>query len=1322
MSRIILIVLTGLFFGVNAHSQNNAFNKPPVNILSPDAANLGKFGTYNVNHYTGTPGINVPIYEINESGVSIPISIGYDASGFIPNKNAGIVGQNWSLTAGGAITRTVKGVPDEKRNPNPNSSSSSDKNSKEHTGYIYGIQNLQPAPLPSQASIENLTFLGTSHNQDPGFPTSNILTCEYNPDIFSFNFLGHSGTFVMGNDGQVKVNGDRRYKVDMSQFITQWNQFNLGTSIGTLAFNQINNSLPNLNSSGGMISKIIITSDDGYIFHFGGNLSALEISFSYAGTNAELARGVEGTSGVINSWYLTKIIAPDGDEVNLDYGFYSYQDAEVLNHLVDINTGWWDSQRQVNFFDIKLFYSNYNETYQLLGASQTGTQPMALQKSLIKLAYLKKIDTKLRTVTFDYSKRNEYNTNMFYTTQPGSTTLFSNMINKNQGYFSSKLDKISIQAKAGVSWPIGEGEFLGSPILTYDFIYQFYGSFNIGNRLFLKELKFNNNNTKYKFDYWRTTELQHPLTAAIDKWGYYNAEPGNVRLIGLSGPVIGDPLEFETNFTYTGQIRTANSTVADIGLLQTITYPTGGKTDFEYEGHKVKKILKKKVNTTGNTMIPVWETLTTEENIGGCRIKKIISVPGITTEYKYIKDYNVNPNGPSSGLLTDYGVFRIKMQRTNGDYHDQLFDQNIVKAAGYSESHVCYPQVVEINGNGTEGFTKYTYTNPDDEEYGTTPASCPDIHYISSTAVKYWATDLNITSLANQMKRISRASSRATERGKLWKKEVFAGGGTSPIASTEYNYNQDPGRFSEKTVGYERIYNKIYPDNTAFAGVAYFINSFHLYNYQNNPTKIIEKTFANGQVNTTTTTLTYKGNSNSLLAEKTVTKSDGSVYKSQYFYPEDKIGDPEYPFSTGMVNKNMVATVLEEKTFRGTAPLTTQKYFYTDITGNGGYKPTSTKSINHTISGAGSEEGTNIAYYSNGNVKEVFKSNDSKTTYIWDYKQTFPIAEVKNAASADDIAYTSFETTEDWTQGGYSQWVYNPAARTDNYTCPSGSGVLDLNYNGTQTITRALNPAKQYVLSLWFNGSSISVSGLTATNGETILGWTYKEFAVTGLSSVTISGTGKIDELRLYPKGAFMTTYAYQPLFGVISKCDVNNRISHFYYDIAGRLSLIRDKDFNVLKKFCYRYDYLNGPQPVNCNSAVFRNAATSQTFYKNDCGMGYEGSAVVFTLPANTFGSDVSQTDVNQRTQEYINSMGQAYANANGSCLCTVNSCTGVDKKCVNGVCETGVKKYISSTYSKSTGLWTCVYVYEFSNCTVSVQYSETSTEGCVTGGLCGD
>eukprot|EP01037_Dinobryon_pediforme_P017337 gene17337-17528_t len=60
--------------------------------------------------------------------------------------------------------------------------------------------------------------------------------------------------------------------------------------------------------------------------------------------------------------------------------------------------------------------------------------------------------------------------------------------------------------------------------------------------------------------------------------------------------------------------------------------------------------------------------------------------------------------------------------------------------------------------------------------------------------------------------------------------------------------------------------------------------------------------------------------------------------------------------------------------------------------------------------------------------------------------------------------------------------------------------------------------------------------------------------AVTGSSAVNISGTGSIDELRLYPIGSQMTTYTYEPLVGLKSIADTKQQITNYAYDNFQRL------------------------------------------------------------------------------------------------------------------------------------------------------------------------
>lgn len=88
----------------------NVFN--PV-YPSPTASSLGKYADIPISYHTGVPNISVPLYTINEGDLSLPISLSYHAAGIRVDEISSPIGLGWSLNAGGMISRTVNGGPDE---------------------------------------------------------------------------------------------------------------------------------------------------------------------------------------------------------------------------------------------------------------------------------------------------------------------------------------------------------------------------------------------------------------------------------------------------------------------------------------------------------------------------------------------------------------------------------------------------------------------------------------------------------------------------------------------------------------------------------------------------------------------------------------------------------------------------------------------------------------------------------------------------------------------------------------------------------------------------------------------------------------------------------------------------------------------------------------------------------------------------------------------------------------------------------------------------------------------------------------------------------
>ena len=209
-----------------------------------------------------------------------------------------------------------------------------------------------------------------------------------------------------------------------------------------------------------------------------------------------------------------------------------------------------------------------------------------------------------------------------------------------------------------------------------------------------------------------------------------------------------------------------------------------------------------------------------------------------------------------------------------------------------------------------------------------------------------------------------------------------------------------------------------------------------------------------------------------------------------------------------------------------------------------------------------------IYQFSNGNPQQVTPHTGVPVAYVWDYLNQEPIAKVTGAA-ASQVACTSFEAN------GGGGWTI-PSGTRDNTTAITGSSSYNLT-NGA--VSRSgLTSSNTYIVSYWSKtGSNYTVSGNTGyIQGKTISinngSWTYFEHTVTGVSTVTITGGGDIDELRLYPSGALMTTYTYNPPVGMTSQCDVDNRVSYYTYDLLGRLKYIRDQDGNIVKTIDYHY------------------------------------------------------------------------------------------------------------------------------------------------------
>jgi hypothetical protein len=344
-----------------------------------------------------------------------------------------------------------------------------------------------------------------------------------------------------------------------------------------------------------------------------------------------------------------------------------------------------------------------------------------------------------------------------------------------------------------------------------------------------------------------------------------------------------------------------------------------------------------------------------------------------------------------------------------------------------------------------------------------------------------------------------------------------------------------------------------------------------------------------------------------------------------------------------------------------------------------------------------------VLYDAKGNLLEAKSAiTNLSSSAITDYNNQFTIAKISNAAYAD-VAYTSFEAN------GNGNWTIPTAtAAIDSSTAITGRKSFNVGYG---VITKGgLNPATTYMVSLWAKvGTSVNIYGYNTAPIATHNGWSFYTQEVTGTADIYVSGNGLIDELRLHPKDANMTTSTYEQMVGITSTADANNNITYYEYDTLNRVNLIRDRDRNIVKKYQYAKDvpariiypphwvpyvaYYN--TLLGITTAVnWRTDCSSDSVYYDDNPQS-DSFSVLKRIPLG----------VNICICPYINNFPSMY-------------------RTVNGVCEVGLRTNVSTVRVKQisatnvvTYVWICTWHYTWSDGSIGVDYTETNADPCYIG-----
>lgn len=957
MTKIILL-LTTFCISTNINAQRQLMQKSEVK--SPESYSFEKYGNVPVNLYTGAIDLKIPITSIDENGVSVPITLTYDSSGFIPHKKSEVSGVNWALLAGGRITRTLNGTPDEYVG-NPNFPGIFGSPRDVH-GFLKGVRTHSSTNVDAYNLYGGTGKIDTNNNtigwtMGPGSDPSNAY--EGTPDIFNFNMMGISGKFVVGNDGSVLVESDDpNITVDLSQMAVYGGANFCGNDI---------------------VSIITIIDGQGNQYIFGGDLSKYELS--YYNSNVLFQEGFKGFP-TINAFSLSKIIYNGGKTVEFKYFEGSLKQQYDFCHNPNILSGTATNPA----LSIEAYFqegARSDDWWFCLAAggpgmscsgSQGGTAGALESFSVLKKSVLTSIkygnhEIKINYLNTGYPIKHRYSAPKY---------LNEWVIDNVETYSHTKLIK-----KTQFSYDHLGGEF---------------------KRPFLKSVKDIFSNQEYTFAYNTLYSLPPYYTKGIDHWGYWNGLDGNTHLAPL------------TDYNYTTGDYTLNNTYRDPsaiyfnqGLLNKVNYPTKGYTTFEYE---IQSYGKRVERNSASNFSP---TLTNNVGFaGGARIKEIKNYSeGVLVsqkQYRYTTSLN---NTSSSGILMHWPRYIYYWEFTQqGDFGPEWHKTYIRTSSSIIQSsldsyNVGYKKVFEIEPG--KGYTEFDFSN-----YETHPDQLiPDTNNIR----EYINTYANITPV-NLYKNFNNlyGIDKSIVRGKLLSQKTYSESDlVNPIKIIDFDYT-DNIDFNPNNLDDNNKYVSInHMTGKWVQGYRKFMNSSHL-------KKKIIKDYFNGTEVKSETDYFYDSPANLSLSREVFKSSDNTEIKTNYQYLMDIWNGvpnhaasfvPPYAFMMNMFAKNMFSIPLVTTTYKNNTFLGRSQVLYNYSDSNVGILPKKLLSytenkliashpyIDLPDTNFATEEVVYDLYDDTGNLQQYTTKDGISTTIIWGYNKTLPIAKITGAKLSD---------------------------------------------------------------------------------------------------------------------------------------------------------------------------------------------------------------------------------------------------------------------------------------------------------------------------------
>ncbi|MEO6521021.1 MAG: RHS repeat domain-containing protein [Mucilaginibacter sp.] len=896
---------------------------------------------------------------------------------------------------------------------------------------------------------------------------------------------------------------------------------------------RINNTLvlkPVLLSNSGLVIDNIstqqfkITTPDGVQYLFGDDATELTTTFQ----NGSSSPASTYSQDVPTSWYLEKITHPNGDIISF---FYSKLTFDYITGSNQTLYAWLST----------------TPSYQLCGALNNHVYRPTPSNG----DYQNWMQTKgvlLDSITSTYGNKIQFN-----------------YINR-QDYNGDKLlSSISVYGPNNIS-----------VIKTFAFVYQ-YG----GQRPFLTTLTESDGKNKIEkshiFGYNDKGTVPKRLSYSQDHWGFYNGKINNT--------LIPTPLDLTTAdylFAATAN-RDPDAVYAAKGLLNSITYPTGGKDSVVYEGNDtygVTTTIPSRDSTasiqTGTGYTP--GTILTSTETAVVSFAQKVSITG------FCKSLNGFPNSSAQTLID------IKDANNNsvGGY-TILLNKKISTTQNLAPG--VYKILITVYGQNISGGATIIYKPgaviTDTRNFAIGGVRVSKLLTFDGVGTLPMIKRFYYKSFTN-----ADQSSGARQFIPYYEHPITLYGTCTDIGTCK-----QPVPFAFVTSGSNSLYNlNIYPTVTSYKDVAEgYGENFENGRIEHSFIVAADKsaTIYRGEkiVGAPTSNSGYK-NGKELYSG--IFKLQGTIFipvkKTFTHYSDDPIFAKRFNGYIGTQKYDMDCTKYGEPNAYEKNSISLSYYWiyrawtYVDTI----------RVQTFDIAGNNYTQNTTIFKYGNlGNAKPTLINTLSSTkdtlSVTYSYPNDFPTVSPYNAMSAKNMINTVIVKAQfknsvpiDFLRTNYKDWGNNIyAPQTVEYKKANGTYEPRLHYYNYDNLGNVQCMSKEggaKICYIWGYGGQFPVARIENAEYTAVVAALSSESAILTFRNIPSPTDAQVNSflapLRINAglANALVTTETYSTVNGLTSSTDTKGMVTSFQYDDFQRLINVKDKNGNVVKHTDYHY------------------------------------------------------------------------------------------------------------------------------------------------------